>query len=492
MRHKEFVRTGQQVVPKADTGGVQASRWASDGVGRRRQAAGLVLAVLLVPALTGALTAAREHLSFADDLLIYLLAVLAVTLVGGLWPAVATAVAAGLCLNYYFTPPIHTWTIEAPQNIVALLLFVAAAVTVSGVVHVAARESAASRRAAADAQDLVDLAQTVLRDDDADVVLTHLAETRGVRAILEERIDGRWVRIAGPALDEHATARVVQVRPDLRLSAIGADRVSRRLLSGAAAQAAAALDRSRFHAQAAEGKALAETDRMRTALLAAVSHDLRTPLAAVKAGVSSLRQTDVDWSPADREDLVLTIEEGADRLEQIISNLLDMSRVQTGMVAPVLRPLSLDEVLPLALAGLDRERVDLDVPDDLPLVMADPGLLERVIANLVANAMRFSPADRQIRLHARREGDDLCIDVVDHGPGVPEESRADMFAPFHQGGDRHQRGGVGLGLAVARGFVDAMGGAISATTTPGGGLTMTVRMPLAGSSAEPVPRAVPS
>ena len=460
--------------------GVQASRWVSDGVGRRRQIAAFGLALVLLPALTAVLAAVRRDLSFADDLLLYLLVVLGVTVVGGVWPAVAAAVAAGLCLNWYFTPPVHTWTIESPQNLIALLLFVAAAVTVSGVVHLAARQSAASRRSADEAQSLVALAQTVLvGTDDAEAVLAHLRRSRGVQAQLEELVDGRWAPVAGSLDDAGQPTTTLDVRPDLRLRVRAADRIGRRLLDGYAAQAAAALDRSRLRIQAAHAEALAQGDRMRTALLAAVSHDLRTPLAAIKAGVSSLRQTDVEWSAQDRSELVLTIEEGAERLGGIIANLLDMSRVQTGTVQPMLRPTALDEVLPLALAGLDGSRLQAEVPDDLPLLMADPGLLERVLANLVANALRFSPSDHAVRVRARCAGPDLLIDVVDRGPGVPDELRADMFAPFQQLGDRRQGGGVGLGLAVARGFAEAMQGEVSATGTPGGGLTMTVRLPVA-------------
>ena len=468
-------------VPSRETVCVRSWRWAqwtADGVGRPRQLAALALGGAVLPLLTVVLTAVREHLSLADDLLLYLLVVLGVTIVGGLWPAIVAAVAAGLCLNFYFTPPLHDWTIRAPQNVAALLLFVVAAVTVSGVVHVAARESARSRRSAAEAQDLVDLAQTVLRDDEPAAVLAHLSESRGVVSELDEQRDGRWVPLAGSV--DGGPVTTIDVRDDLRLR-VAATRtgVSRRLLEGVAAQAAAALDRSRARTQAAEVEALEQADRIRTALLAAVSHDLRTPLAAVKAGVSSLAQTDVRWSDSDRNDLVLTIAEGTQRLEHIINNLLDMSRVQTGTVRPVLRALALDEVLPLALVGFEHDRLELDVPDELPMITADPGLLERALANVVTNAIQHSPDDAKVGLHAQQDAGSVVIEVVDHGPGVPEASVPDMFAPFGQVGDRRQHTGVGLGLAVARGFVDAMHGEIWARPTPGGGLTMSLRIPIA-------------
>jgi two-component system, OmpR family, sensor histidine kinase KdpD len=218
---------------------------------------------------------------------------------------------------------------------------------------------------------------------------------------------------------------------------------------------------------------------MRTALLAAVSHDLRTPLASIKASVSSLRQTDVEWSEADEADLLATIEQNADRLDALIGNLLDMSRLHTGSLQPFLRPTAIDEVAPVAAGGLDDPlRLEMAVPDGFPLVLADPGLLERVLANLFSNALRFSPAGQPPELHAVLDGGTVRLEVADHGPGVPDELKERIFEPFERVGDRHP--GVGLGLAVARGFAEAMGGQIGAFDTPGGGLTVRVTLPAAG------------
>ena len=261
------------------------------------------------------------------------------------------------------------------------------------------------------------------------------------------------------------------------------------LLAGYAAQAAAALDRERLRTQAAQAEALAEGNRMRTALLAAVSHDLRTPLASIKASVSSLRQTDVEWSEADEADLLATIEQNADRLDALIGNLLDMSRLHTGSLQPFLRPTAIDEVAPVAAGGLDDSlRLEMAVPDGFPLVLADPGLLERVLANLFSNALRYSPAGRPPELHAVLDGGTVRLEVADHGPGVPDELKERIFEPFERVGDRHP--GVGLGLAVARGFAEAMGGRIGAFDTPGGGLTVRVTLPAASAdrSALDAPR----
>jgi len=221
---------------------------------------------------------------------------------------------------------------------------------------------------------------------------------------------------------------------------------------------------------------------MRTALLRAVSHDLRTPLASIKASVSSLRQTDVHWSAEDEAELLANIEQNADRLDALVGNLLDMGRLQAGSLEPFLRATAVDEVAPVALRGLDHaDHLLIVVPDDLPLVRADPGLLERVLANLFSNALRHSPPDLRPMLRAREDGDRVVLDVVDHGTGVPSGLKDRIFEPFARLDERSP--GVGLGLAVAKGFAEAMGGAIVAIDTPGGGLTVRVTLPALVSGA---------
>jgi len=468
--------------PGAAASGAAASAAPGAAIGVRRQLAGVLLAAVLLPLLTVVLAAGRAHLNLADFVLVYLVAVVAITVIGGFWPAVLAAVAASLLLNWYFTAPIHTFTIAQPRELLALLLFVTVAVAVSSVVHLAARRALQAARAREEAASLLELAQTVLGGADSPAaVLEHLTRTHGGQAELAERVGGRWIRAASSGVDGAlAAANRIDIRADLALMVTGQDpSATPALLAGYAAQAAAALDRERLRTQAAQAEALAEGNRMRTALLAAVSHDLRTPLASIKASVSSLRQTDVEWSEADEADLLATIEQNADRLDALIGNLLDMSRLHTGSLQPFLRPTAIDEVAPVAVGGLDDSlRLEMAVPDGFPLVLADPGLLERVLANLFSNALRYSPAGRPPELHAGLEGGTVRLEVVDHGPGVPDELKERIFEPFERVGDRHP--GVGLGLAVARGFAEAMGGRIGAFDTPGGGLTVRVTLPAAG------------
>jgi two-component system, OmpR family, sensor histidine kinase KdpD len=409
--------------------------------------------------------------------------VVVITVVGGFWPAVAAAIAASLLLNWYFTEPLHTFTIQQPRNLLALLLFVTVAVAVSSVVHLAARRAVQSARSRQEAASLLALAQTVLGGDDAPAaILAHLTSTHGGRAELIERTGGRWVRVAASEAGEPLEAATrIDIRPDLTLRVTGQrPAATKALLAGYAAQAAAALDRERLRTQAAQAEVLAEGNRIRTALLAAVSHDLRTPLASIKASVSSLRQADVEWSAEDEASLLATIEQNADRLDDLIGNLLDMSRLHTGTLQPLLRPVAVEEVAPAALLGLDRgSRLELHVPESLPLVRADPGLLERVLANLFSNALRHSPAARPAELRAGLldGGDRVALEVVDHGPGVGDEDKDRIFEPFVRI-DR-QASGVGLGLAVAKGFAEGMGGSIAACDTAGGGLTIRITLPVA-------------
>ena len=451
----------------------------------RRRLLGTTLALIALPVLTALLTSMRGQLSLTDDLLIYLVAVVAVAFVGGFWPAVIAAIAASLLLNWYFTQPVHTFTIAKPDNLLALMLFIVVAISVSSVVHLAARRAQQAARSREESEALLRLARVVLGGDDTvAAVLEHLRRTLHADSELLERAGGRWVRVsaAGECLDP--AAHRVAVRADLALVVHRAlDDTEMRIAEAAAGQAAAALDRERLRTQAAQAEVLAAGNRMRTALLAAVSHDLRTPLASIKASISSLRQTEVHWSPEDEAILLETIATSTDRLDSLIANLLDMSRVQTGALQPFVQDIAVEEVVPLALRGLAGERqVTLDLPEDLPLVRTDPGLLERALANVVANALHHASYAEVV---ARAHGNRVEIAVVDHGPGVPEADRERIFEPFQRLGDNTNTTGVGLGLAVARGFVETVGGSLTASETPGGGLTMTVSLPTAVSAVEP-------
>jgi len=253
----------------------------------------------------------------------------------------------------------------------------------------------------------------------------------------------------------------------------------RRVLGAFAAYAVVALEQQRLMAEAQAARPIAEADRMRTALLAAVSHDLRTPLASAKAAVTSLRSVDVQWAAEDHDELLATADESLDKLARLVDNLLDMSRLQAGALAVFPRPADLAEIVARSLDDLGPvgRTVIVDIPDDLPEVSVDPAILERVIANLTANALRYSPDQTPPVLTGSALSDRVELRVIDRGPGIPEPDRDRMFVPFQRLGDTDNTTGVGLGLALSRGLTEAMGGTLEPEDTPGGGLTMTLSLP---------------
>jgi two-component system sensor histidine kinase KdpD len=240
---------------------------------------------------------------------------------------------------------------------------------------------------------------------------------------------------------------------------------------------------------AAAAAPLENANKMRTALLAAVGHDLRTPLAAAKASVSSLRSRDSGLTDADRSELVEAADESLDRLAHLVDNLLDMSRLQAGALDVVMTPTAVDEVIAQTLDQVDTfgHNVIIDVPDDLPLVAADPGLLERVIANLLANAVRYSPDDAPVLVSCSQLADTVEVRVVDRGNGIPPEDHHRVFLPFQRLGDTDNSTGVGLGLALARGLSEVMGGSLELAETPGGGLTMVISLKALEPPGDPRP-----
>ncbi|MFF4363090.1 ATP-binding protein [Streptomyces sp. NPDC001604] len=458
-------------------------------LGRSRIIAGWLVGVL-GPTLLAVLLN-TVHLGLANDMLLFLAVTVAAALLGGLLPALASAALGSLLLNYFYTPPLHRWTIADPKNIVAIVIFVGVGVSVASVVDLAARRTHQAARLRAESEILSFLAGNVLRGETGlEELLERVRETFGMEsaALLERAGDHEpWTCAGraglGPAVQRPEDADVdVPAGEHMALALTG--RVlpaeDRRVLAAFAAQAAVVLDRRRLQEEAEQARALAEGNRIRTALLAAVSHDLRTPLAGIKAAVSSLRSDDVAWSEEDQAELLEGIEEGADRLDHLVGNLLDMSRLQTGTVTPLIREVDLDEVVPMALVGVPEDSVELDVPETLPMVDVDPGLLERAVANLVENAVKYSPPDRAVLVAASAIADRVEVRVVDRGPGVPDDAKERIFEPFQRHGDAPRGAGVGLGLAVARGFAEAMGGTLNAEDTPGGGLSMVLTLRAAG------------
>lgn len=337
---------------------------------------GWLLATVGIAALTLVFTETRALLTEGGRLLLYFVIVIASAAIGGTGPALAAALLAGLAINWYFTPPLYTWTIDDAENILALIIFTVA---------------------------------------------------------------GTGVSLLGVQL-------------------------GRRSMEARAARA--------------EAEALDAANALRTALLRAVSHDLRTPLSSIKASVTSLREPDVRWSPEEEAEFLAAIDGETDRLNRLVGNLLDMGRLQTGALEPNVVPVAIDDVVSIALAetsGMDGSIV-VDIPPDAPLARADAALLERALANVIENAVAAVGDGEQVTVRSRTAPTRVVVEVIDRGPGVDPAMREHMFEPFQRAGDQ-RRDGVGLGLAVARGLVEAMGGRIEAHDTPGGGLTMRITLP---------------
>ncbi|GHE62996.1 sensor histidine kinase [Streptomyces capitiformicae] len=450
--------------------------------------------------LTLLLTHSDADLGLTNNMLLFLTLTVGAALLGGLLPSLASAAVGTMLLNWFFTPPVHRITIADPKNMLALAIFILVAASVASVVDLAARRTHQAARLRAESEILSFLAGNVLRGETSlEALLERVRETFAMEsvALLERKSDVEPWTCAGRV----GTGRPVE-RPEdadvdmpvgdhmaLALSGRVLPAEDRRVLAAFAVQAAVVLDRQRLQSEADQAKELAEGNRIRTALLAAVSHDLRTPLAGIKAAVTSLRSDDVEWSEQDQAELLAGIEEGADRLDHLVGNLLDMSRLQTGTLAPLIREIDVDEVVPMALGGIPdpESTVVLDIPETLPMVAVDKGLLERAVANIVENAVKYSPDGKPVVVSASAHADRVEVRVVDRGPGVPDEAKDRIFEPFQRYGDAPRGAGVGLGLAVARGFAEAIGGTLTAEDTPGGGLTMVLTLPAATSppSARP-------
>lgn len=465
-------------------------------LGVRRRVAGYLFATI-APLLTSAALKASDDLhGLPSESMVFMVVVVATALVGGLVPAVIAALSSGLLLNVLFTPPLYEITIAEPENAAAIALFVLVGIAVSSVVDHAARRAVEARKARGEADALTVLAHSLLSSsDDIAGLLGSACEVFGATGGAILRRDGRGgqdvVACTGDAPDAVEAGDIsTSIDDDTVLVLRGGNHSAseRALLNAYAAYAKVMAERQRARVAEVERLRLAEVDRTRTALLAAVSHDLRSPLAAVKAAVSSLRSDAVTFSDEDEAALLETIETAADRLTALVTNLLDMSRIHTGAVNVKLAEVSLGRAVANAIAPLPgNERISVDVPADLTAV-ADAGLLDRVVANIAENALKYTPLGADIRIDGTAVDDSVSgaraiLRISDNGPGVPDHDRGRIFAPFQRLGDVPQKDGVGLGLAVARGLTEAMGGTITTEDTPAGGLTFVVGFPrLSGAS----------
>jgi len=496
---------------------------------RSRVVAGFVLAAVVGPLLTWLLAGHRTEDGIAGTVLLFQLLVVVVAVTGGVWPALFAALLSGVTLDLIFIAPIYSVTIAEPLHLLALVLYVLNAAIVSWVVDQAARRSRAAARALAETELLATVSGSVLRGQDALQAL--VARTREAFGLARVRVlsgdevlgdsggpdggagaagdragaagDGDGAGAGAGAGAPGGTVPGRDVRPGLDVTTLPAGEHGvleltgeplqagdRRLLAVVAAQVETALEHSALTRTAGQVAPLAEVDRMRSALLAAVGHDLRRPLAAATASVSGLRQRGVEWSEADRDELLATAWESLESLSTLVTNLLDVSRVQAGALAVRTAEVDVDDVVLGALdeLGLGPADVELALRSSVPPVVADAVLLQRVLVNLLDNALRHSPDGTLVRISTSGFGGRVEVRVVDRGPGVPPERRDEITVAFQRLGDTDNSTGLGLGLALSKGFTEAMGGTLTMDDTPGGGLTAVVSLPEAPEApAAPAP-----
>ncbi|HEY8913766.1 ATP-binding protein [Lacisediminihabitans sp.] len=469
------------IVSHASAGTLQLPR-SRGALTVRRRLGGFVLAVLGLPLLTLLLSSFRNAESLVSEVLAFQLLIVVVALVGGIWPAVTAAVVAGLALDYFFVEPLYKVTIANPLHLLALLIFLIIAVLVSLVVDQAASRSRAAKRSAAEAETLATVAGSIIRGENAvEALANRLREVFGMNSVTVNYNDTQLYEAGAVTSGDDDKQTVVPLSDQGSVVLRGRDLQAsdRRILDAFVSQIEAALVQNELRTAAQGIRPLEEADRLRTALLAAVGHDLRTPLSSATAAVSSLRSTDVDWSDRDRDELLATAEESLHRLADLVNDLLDASRLQAGVLPISLATVGLDEIVPLALDELKVPlgRVRVDVAPDLPGASCDPVLVQRVLVNLIANALRYSPEEAPLIITASSFGERVELRVIDRGPGIPKARLAEAFQPFQRLGDTDNTTGVGLGLALSNGFMEAMGGSLEAEDTPGGGLTMVISLP---------------
>jgi two-component system sensor histidine kinase KdpD len=390
--------------------------------------------------------------------------------------------------NWYFTPPVGEWGIAQAEDLVALVVFVTVGSMVAWLVSANARRSAEASRARAEAETLARSSAALVGEAEPIRSLVQLVRNVfGLESVaVMERVGDAWTTIdsagtvppaapsGGQTIEMEAGRLLVMNGPQL-----AAD--DRRLLAVFSAEINAAIEGRALHERANQARALEEANRLRAALLQSVSHDLRTPLTSIKACVTTLLHGELHLDAAQTQEMLVAVDEEADRLNRVVGNLLDASRLHAGALQPCLSQVDLqDDVLVPALVALDLPSgaVELSIPDVLPLIIADPGLLEQTVVNLLANAVSWSPPGVPARIEIAAGRDTLEMRVVDRGPGIDEARREHVFEPFQRLGDRSSQAGVGLGLSVAEGFVTAMGGSLDLDETPGGGATFTISLPL--------------
>jgi two-component system, OmpR family, sensor histidine kinase KdpD len=435
-----------------------------------RHVRGTLFSIAAVGLVTGAVYALRPVAPVLSLGALYVFAVLPVAVLWGLLYAIAVAIASQLVFNFLFLPPIHTLALRDSENWVALAVYLVIAVVVS---ELAAR----TRRRAQEASLLAEIATSLLEHGTVGAELERIS-AEAARALQAERAE---IALDGDSSDGYALTAGGRRVGTIRLEGLrwGAAPVRGRLLPALASLLGVAIDRERLAGEALEAEALRRADVMKTALLRAVSHDLRTPLMAISTSASALARPDLSLDDGDRAELLATMVAASEQLDHLVGNLLDLSRLQAGAAQPDQGLVELEELVIAALGELgdDGDRAEVTFGGGSSTVLVDPHQIQRVLVNLIENALKYSPADEEIRVQVSGTPSEAVVRVIDHGPGVPEEERERIFEPFQRGSRGSNTQGAGLGLAIARGFAEANGGRLTVESRFGQGATFVLSLP---------------
>ncbi len=453
---------------------------------RRRKISGFLFGILFLSTLTTSLSLHPSGLSVSTALTLSLLGVITTTAIGGLWPGISAAIVAPLLVNWFLIAPFHTLRINNFENIIELAVFISVATIVSAFVSVTSRRTAEANRAWREASALSALAESTAVDP-LESILDLLRETLKFQAVGLFPTDEQTAVIVSPhdlqnPLTISDTDVKVPINSEVFLVARGPvlNSDDHRILHAFTGQLSKALEQRRLRELATEADTLAKADELRTAILRAVSHDLRSPLAGIKASVSSLRQTDIEWPIETQREFLASIESETDRLTSIVTNLLDLSRIDAGVLQPSSREASIEEIIPSVVQGFGNRSllIGIESTGSLEDVYVDPALLERVLANLIDNALTWSGQDQPIVVRSHQSGNYVQVHIIDHGPGIPKDQKQKVRQAFHRLGDKRQHGGLGLGLAIADRLIVSMSGNLELRDTPGGGLTAVILLPV--------------
>jgi two-component system sensor histidine kinase KdpD len=449
-----------------------------------------ILAILLAALTTGLMLLLREVLSTPVIVLIYLLPVLISAVRWGLGPGIVASVCAFLGFNYFFLAPFYTLTVHQTQDLLALLIFLIVAIVISQLVGRIRSSLADARAREQEVSQLYNLSTALVALRGTDEVSARLADdlraslrASACQVVPQPALSASGVIAASPpgASPAAPPSRLFPLQTDRRTLGeirLWIDRpelsdTDERLLRAFAGQGALALERAMLAQAETKARVLEESDRLKSALLSSVSHELRTPLVTIKAAATSLRSGEIAWESAAREELLAALEEETDHLNDLVGNLLNMSRIEAGALKLDREWNVLSEIVDGAVERLKRaselHRLEVDVPDDLPLVQVDPVLLQQVFTNLLNNSIKYAPPHTTIRIQAGDDGQGaLLVEVANEGPAVPDEHLQSIFDRFHRVTAADRIPGTGLGLSICKGIIEAHGGRIWAENLPGG------------------------